>query len=302
MYIYKHTCYFIHYNYELGIKMIADKKRLALIDFYLTYTGRFNRKYICNHYGVGTVTASRDLNKYVELYPENLDYDVKQRAYITNTASFKTRYQHNDNNALNFLTAGKWQETIDNTVPSIGQVSPVLGSNLVNGVVSSITRAINQQTTISISYASRVSGQTERSIAPHSVFEVSKHWYVRAFDYHAHEFRTFKMSRITTSASHSSLVKNEERKEADLQWGDIVLLTIAPKSNLAHKAPILFDLGLHDKPVINLNMNVSIAAIWLPEMQIDYSKEGNKENRTHPLRLLNRHEIVLVDGLEYLFN
>lgn len=282
--------------------MIAENKRLALIDFYLTYTGKVNRKYICNHYGVGTVSASRDLNNYIALYPENLTYDVKQRAYIANPITFTSRYKHNDYNALTFLTSGVWQESIEPSPPLIGLQSKALGSNLVSGVVPAITKAIHQKTHVKVAYASRDSGQTERTIAPHSVFEVSKQWYVRGYDYSRKEFRTFKISRITKFTSENSIIAESESKEFDVQWNSNVLLSIAPKPALSHKEPILFDLGLHDKPVSNLQMNVAIASIWLPEMQIDFSKEGNKELTTHPLILLNRHEVESINGLTYLFS
>ena len=67
-------------------------KRLSLIDFYLTYVGSFQRNDLMNHFDIGSVTATRDIKEYRQLYPENIIYDVSSKSYVKNNTTFKKNF------------------------------------------------------------------------------------------------------------------------------------------------------------------------------------------------------------------
>lgn len=60
----------------------AVEQRLRFIDFLLNQYGSLNRSAIMDYFGVSEPCASRDIQQYIELAPDNIVYDNKAKAYI----------------------------------------------------------------------------------------------------------------------------------------------------------------------------------------------------------------------------
>ena len=60
----------------------SQKQRLAYIDFKLLFVGFVTRIEIVTHFEKGLTSATKDLNLYKELCPDNMDYDAKEKKYL----------------------------------------------------------------------------------------------------------------------------------------------------------------------------------------------------------------------------
>lgn len=70
----------------------AIEQRIRFIDFMIKNYGYIGRNVVMDFFGIGEVTASRDLKAYKELAPDNLSYSVEKKKYFKTTA-FKSLYK-----------------------------------------------------------------------------------------------------------------------------------------------------------------------------------------------------------------
>lgn len=59
----------------------AQEQRLRFIDCMLVYYGFVGRKEVCDFFGVGEATATRDFRMYSELAPDNLVMDRASKVW-----------------------------------------------------------------------------------------------------------------------------------------------------------------------------------------------------------------------------
>jgi hypothetical protein len=77
----------------------AQRQRLAFIDFKLFFTASMTRSEIVQHFEMVVSAATRDINLYKELAPNNMEYDnVEKRYFITN--KFKPLFKHDAKRTL----------------------------------------------------------------------------------------------------------------------------------------------------------------------------------------------------------
>lgn len=60
----------------------AQEQRLRFIDCMLVYYGRIGRKEVCDFFGVGPATATRDFKLYNQVAPDNLAFDVETKSWV----------------------------------------------------------------------------------------------------------------------------------------------------------------------------------------------------------------------------
>src|SRR5215471_7212147 len=66
----------------------GQQQRLEFIDFRLFWEGRLNRSDLIEFFGISLPQASLDLARYMEIAPENINYDKTGKAYLP-SACFK---------------------------------------------------------------------------------------------------------------------------------------------------------------------------------------------------------------------
>jgi len=70
----------------------AAEQRIRFIDVMLVVYGKVNRKVLTEQYGIADACATNDLRTYKDLYPDNMVYDVSERAYFK-APGFKRAYE-----------------------------------------------------------------------------------------------------------------------------------------------------------------------------------------------------------------
>ena len=110
------------------------------------------------------------------------------------------------------------------------------------------------------------------------------------------EYRTYKLCRFTRAESiDTPYVSNVE----DEEWNNHITLTIAPHTKHPHPDALRLDLGLVDKPVINIKTNKVLAGFILSKMRVDSSKDAILDCKMFNLQLMNRHELTDIKSMEF---
>lgn len=270
------------------------QKRLAFIDQYLFFRGQINRINLINHFDIGVATASRTLRQYRDLYPDNLAYSISDRSYMA-TPSFKAAYVHDVHRTLMLIAYGLDIREVEGA-RFAPLAPPMFTAPLCAEVVSVITRALIAGQGVEMRYASGTSGVTQRIIFPCTLFQGGGAWYMRAFDTLRGQYRTFRLNRIRHAKIHTEL-SVDWQKQPDAEWQQVLTITLAPHPKRHNQEALKEDLGLIDKPVQNIQANAVTAAYILIDLRVDCSPKGDLDPYAYPLRLVNRHELV-VAGME----
>lgn len=271
-------------------------RRLAIIDLYLAFTGRVQRSDLIRHFDIGIATASRSLKEYRSLHPDNIDYSVSDRAYVS-SPGFTPAYPHDTDAALRLIAFG--QEITQINSPSYGAPSPTsLTASIDMDCARTITCAIVSGGLVNMAYSSGSSGNRERMVAPHALFLSGGTWYFRCHNLEKGDFRTFRFSRVKSAEIvDASEHKGLSGQSNDKEWSSVVTLTVGPHPNRDNQDALREDLGLVDKPVKNIRVNEAMAGFVLIDLRVDCSKDGDLNPYEYHLRLLNRHELTSVGSL-----
>lgn len=269
------------------------KERFGLIDMYLYYWGRVQRKDLSRHFNVGPVTASRIFKAYSQKYPDNIEFNVNGRAYVK-TDRFKLNHITQPETALELLAYGVESRPLKGKLYGPQKLESYTAP-LEPEYVSAVTRAMTSSDGVGISYVSG-SGDTKRTVYPHSIFQGGGAWYFRAFDSLNEEFRTFRFSRITglTRVRVPTISTNQM---VDDDWNTSVTLTLAPHNKHRSREALATDLGLKGRPVSNAVANKAMAGFVLIDLRVDCSASASLDPNEFPLQLQNRSELLDIESM-----
>lgn len=269
-------------------------KRLALIDQYLAFTGKVQRSDLIRHFDIGVATASRSLKDYRDRYPENIEYTVSARCYTARPA-FRPVFDHDINASLSLLAHGIQSSNVGGQCYGVPSPSP-LTSALSLDLVTPVARAIVNQSPLTIYYASGSSGVGERVVVPHALFDFGGAWYFRAYNVRGDDFRNFRFSRVTRVVTTTG-ERYEQPALEDAEWNRELIITLGPHPQRANQEALREDLGLLDKPVVNLRVREALIGFVMNDLRVDCSAEGTLNPYEYHLRMLNRHDLVGVDAM-----
>ena len=277
------------YLYTVYMNYIDKKSaRFSIIEHYLVFWGELRRAHLIKHFDIGTVSASRLISAYGDVYPTNLSYNVKRKTYVYDPELFKPAFSLEPEFALQLLSTG---ETI-HSVPSHTYGPKQHQQRTLNvdiNACAGITRAIVQSQSINVVYVSATSGEKTRRLTPISLFNGNGAWYFRAYDGHSKSFRTFKFNRVV-SVDTTSTKPSTRHIEEDDEWNASVVLSLAPHTQHPNKQALALDLGLSDKPVFNVISNSVTAGYILQELRVDCSARATLNPLEYNYQLMNYDE------------
>ncbi|MEZ8097126.1 WYL domain-containing protein [Photobacterium swingsii] len=265
------------------------ERNLYCIDFYLAYCGQISRTDLMEFAQISVATASRTLSEYTRRWPHNLTYKRSEKLYVAEL-DFVPAFSHDPLAGLDFLATG----LIKRHIPS-----PLSSANLTAGIsltlnpelIRMLTSAACRGSAVTVQYVSLQSGTRERLIAPTQFFSSMGNWYCRAFDFSSSEFRVFRISRFKQVLNTVSL---PSPLPMDNEWLTEVVLTLVPHPNHQQPEAIRLDLGLENKPVLNLRVSAALAGYCLQEWRVDCSANAGLPAAQFPLHLANRYELTTV--------
>src|SRR2546430_1087767 len=107
----------------------SQERRLEFIEFRLLWEGRFNRGELVDFFGISIQQASLDLARYMEVAPENLEYDRSEKVYKARPR-FKPVFDRPDSQAFLTQLAGLGKGGTPNPLSFIGWRPPYAGVQL----------------------------------------------------------------------------------------------------------------------------------------------------------------------------
>lgn len=268
-------------------------KTQQIIDCYLFFKGSFLRKELCNTLSISPASATREIKRYRESYPENVTYDVSNKCYIA-TEKFQPKFEHETKFALSLLFENKL--TVCVSTETKGSINSLPQQLPEQEIAAKISRACFMEQSVSTTYLSVSSNNVFRTISPTRVFRIGCKWYVRAFSHESGdsgEYRTFKFVRFL-NVKPANLSENIP---VDKEWLQEIHLTLCPHSKHPQLDGLKLDLGLKEKPAINIKTNAVLAGYLLQDIQADCSRQATLNPLVYQYQLMNRHEIEGVSSM-----
>jgi hypothetical protein len=213
----------------------AAMERLRFVEACAWWKGVVQRQDLVGLFGISMAQASSDLQRYLELNPPSLVYNLRQKRYVA-TAEMKcvmTSPQLDEAVArfLNGEVRSGWSGLADKE-DGKGCVA-VLRMPLREAgamVERRVFLAVLNKLRVRVRYASVNSSKEEwRWLRPHALGHDGARWHLRAWCEKNEEFRDFTMSRI---AEVEWSRESAEQLMADKDWDEWVTLRVRPHRDL----------------------------------------------------------------------
>lgn len=275
----------------------VQRQRLLYIDFKLLFVGHITRSEIVQHFELGLSAATRDLNLYKTIAPENLQYDTTDKRYFI-TSAFNPVFQHDARKTLIKLA-----HQITDGADAITELTfPVEAPSQLNVpnifVIAKLTQAIMNKHAVSMIYTSLTSGSNAREFVPHSIVDNGLRWHVRGFDKKSGTFRDFVLTRIShVKQILDNIVAPHQTKQEDHQWQRIMPLQLIPHpNNIKHPTAIEMDFAM-ENGVLELNVRAAMAGYLLRRWNVDCTSEASLSGPEYQLFLRNRQTLYGAENL-----
>lgn len=239
------------------------ERRLEFIDFRLYWEGQINRSDIAERFDVSVPQASKDIKKYQEFAPKNLDYDHRVKKYFAAQA-FKPAFLTPDSEAY------LWQMRDDISVMSgiDGAWLPNLPShdivrmprrNVAPEILQKVVSAVKHEKAIEIFYQSMSSEKPAwRVVSPHTFAFDGMRWHVRAYCYNSKVYKDFLLSRIQKTRDIEDKMCPEL---PDIVWNTYFTLILKPHPKLTESQSKAVALDYEMKED-RLYMNIRLALLY----------------------------------------
>lgn len=267
-------------------------QRLEFIENTLYWRGRINRSDLVNQYRITLPQASADLQKYLDIAGDGVNYDLRQKAYLA-TETFKPKLS--EPNADRFLLQMLgWRRGVLNKSEIPQKEAPpfdelpvprrVINPDVLRAVCIAITKGLK----VSISYQSMSNPTpTIRTISPHSLAFDRLRWHVRAYCHEQQTFRDFVLTRIFDV---KELELSEINPESDEAWNTHLIVEIAPHPELTtdQKKAIEIDYGMTDS-IAKLEVRAAMCFYLMRAMR--WTGESDRPPIEQQVIVVNRDKI-----------
>ncbi len=275
---------------------LAQRERLAHIDFVLMFKGEARRTDLVERFNIAPSVATQDFARYKEIAPQNVVYDEKRKQHLK-AASFISLFDFDVIRTLATLSQGFGDGFSGQLKPPLACEAPYHLNKPSLSIVAKVTEAIHKGKALSITYVSLSSGETTREIVPHTLVDNGLRWHVRGFDRKHSEFRDFVLTRIKAAVVlEDSTLSEAELETQDRQWNRFVELELVPHPRLEHSEAIELDYGMKGG-VLKVEIRAAIAGYLLRQWHVDCSTNATFKDGGAQLHLKNRAALYGVKNL-----
>lgn len=282
---------------------LAQRERLAHIDFVLMFKGEARRTDLVERFNIAPSVATQDFARYKEIAPQNVVYDEKRKQHLK-AASFISLFDFDVIRTLATLSQGFGDGFSGQLKPPLACEAPYHLNKPNLSIVAKVTEAIHKDKALSITYVSLSSGETMREIVPHTLVDNGLRWHVRGFDRKHNEFRDFVLTRIKAAVVlEDSTLLETELETQDRQWNRFVELELVPHPRIEHSEAIELDYGMKGG-VLKVEIRAATAGYLLRQWNVDCSSNATLKDGGAQLYLKNRatlygvKNIMLAPGIE----
>jgi len=227
----------------------GQERRLEFIDFRLRWDGRLNRGDLIAFFGISVPQASKDIARYGELAPSNLQYDASAKVYVA-TDCFRPVYPASSSPSryLSDLLASEigvleQEASFVGWRPPVSYV-PTPVRALSADTLMHLLRAIREGAGLRVLYQSMSRPRAvRRTLTPHAFAHDGFRWHVRAYCHEREQFRDFVIPRMLELEGAEPAGPGAA---ADVEWQTSVELVLQPNPELstAHRRVVELDYGM----------------------------------------------------------
>jgi hypothetical protein len=274
----------------------ATRQRLQYIEIMAFYCGLVTRTDVARAFAISDPAATKDLNLYGKLAPDNLIYKQALFGYIPGP-EFKECVADLSPQAVlpmiahNLTTmSGPYGAEPIYAIPA--KSLPIPARLPDKAITAQVLRAVAQKKKLLISYRSLSGRDSEapRVIEPHSLAHNGLRWHIRAYNEESFDFRDFVLSRI--EAAQMVDTPSESSGEFDEEWVETLTLELAPHPRLPEKQQrnLLMDYGA-DGDVIMIEVRRALLGYLLQQLSVDTTAEHSLNPHAYQLIVANRDEV-----------
>lgn len=264
----------------------AARERLAFIELQAFFCGSLRRSDIESRFGVAEAAATRDIQTYRDLAPNNLHYDGSAKVYVP-LSPFSPVFDFDRQRVLSWLSQGFAQGLTagraGKPVPSVRVIEMGLPDLQV---LAAVTRAIHGKAAVRLNYLSFSSGETNRELVPHAIVDNGIRWHVRAYDRDKKRFSDFVIARMAKPVEVAGEILEEEGFLFDHQWNRMVDLELVPHPGLRHPQVVVREFGITDG-VLRRQCRAAIVGYLLRLWGVDCTADHESSPEIHHLWLQN---------------
>jgi hypothetical protein len=283
-------------NIDLSEHSVNQLERLAFIEYSAYFLGEIGRKTLQDRFGIKEAAASRDLTLYNDIAPGNIIYNPRLR-YYEPSSGFKCVFKYSTERLLSTMAEGYGDGVRNDNDSPIACEAPKL-SQPDQRVLSVVTRSLNLQKPIEITYRSLSSGETRREIIPHALVDNALRWHVRAYDRRRNRFTDFVINRISEPKfCEIADIAEHESQRFDKQWNTEITLELVPHPRLNYKETIEKDYGMK-QGVLKRRVRAALAGYVLRRWNVDCSSNHELDGQEYHLYCRNIKALKKISELE----
>ena len=280
-------------------------QRLRYIEVLAYYSGLVTRTDVARAFGISDAAATKDLNLYGQLAPNNLAYKHALFGFVP-TPTFTPIVADLDPEFVLAMMSGNVVPPGDSAgqpslygIPSEALPLPVRLPS--REVLAEVTRSIKGHNKCRIRYHSltdRDSGES-RIFEPHSLVNTGLRWHVRGYNEDTFDFRDFVLSRITEAEQLDEPAESSEQYDDD--WVEWATLVLSPHPDLPEqkRKNLALDYGSHTD-TIELTVRRALAGYLLQRLAVDTTANHSMNANAYQLVIRNRDEIEPFAGWAFL--
>lgn len=274
----------------------ATRQRLQYIEIMAFYCGVVTRADVARAFGISDPAATKDLNLYGKLAPDNLIYKQALFGYVPGPTFRECVADLSPGVILPMIAhnlasmGGPYGQQPIYAIPAESLPTPARLPDKT--ITAQVLRSVAQKKKLVINYRSLSDRESEapRIIEPHSICHNGLRWHIRAYNEETFDFRDFVLSRIAEAQMLDDAA--ESGGEFDEEWVEHLTLELAPHPDLPEKKRLnlLMDYGA-EGDVITIEVRRALLGYLLQQLSVDTTADHSLNPHAYQLVVANRDEV-----------
>lgn len=257
----------------------AAQERLRAIERAIWWRGWMKRRSLQELFGVSLAQASSDIQKYLELNPGAMVYQLNRKRYEASESMQCVLHAPMFEDAVrSFLPSSTNVVSLPTlNQPDTGLVAMVSLPNRTGKpeIQRLVLQALLNTKMLKLKYWSVSSGKAKlREIIPTGFGNDGYRWHVRAWCCENEEYRDFVLSRISMV---KALTDYDFKLAEDVDWNTIEEVKLRPNSKLSQNAQraIELDYGIQRNGVLKLEVRSAMMHYFMSHMRVENKSMEN---------------------------
>lgn len=276
-------------------KQWAAAERLRFIERSAFWRGVVNRSDLQGLYGLSPAQASSDLQRYTELNPGALAYNLKLKRYEGVPEMRPVLHEPQLEDAVQFFLSTNARPATFHGAGARKSSEKIALAEIPQRVASleaqrAVFQAVLYQRRLRTRYVSfSMRGESWRWIAPHALANDGYRWHARAWCYESGAYRNFVLGRILRAGWPEAVT---DPLPADADWAEWITLRLRPRRALgeAHRRVIGLEYGMTggsltlrvrkamlDATLMHLRLPPADGRKIPPMLEVETKKAANKK-------------------------